>query len=103
LAIFTATKMAGAVAKLEGFGLPISVNSRRHTPKGEQKCTSVLDFRHIKGSLQLGGVQWTSPPSITHSFDSLHIGGNANLLEARETTRKEEARKDAAEWVTRCA
>ena len=47
--------------------------------KGHQKCTSVPDFRPSTCFLQLGRVQWTSPRRFTHSFDSLHLGGNANL------------------------
>lgn len=49
------------------------------TSKGQQKRTSVPDFRCNNGSLQLGGVQRTSPRRFTHSFDSLHLGGDANL------------------------
>lgn len=68
------------------------------TSKGQQKCTSVPDFRRTNGSLLLGGVQWASPRRCTHSFDSLRLGGNANLQKVREITREEEARKDAAEF-----
>ena len=53
--------------------------SMLQTSKGQQKCTSVPDFRRNNGSLQLGGVQWTSPRRFTHSFDSLNFGSNANL------------------------
>ena len=42
--------------------------------KGQQKRTSVPDFRRTHGSLQLGGVQWTSPRRCTHTFDSFHLG-----------------------------
>src|SRR6267143_3049283 len=72
--------------------------SRRRTPKGQQKCTSVPDFRRTNGSLQPGGVQWTSPRRFTHSFDSLHLGGNANLQKTTEILLEEKARKDAAEF-----
>ncbi|PYX56189.1 MAG: hypothetical protein DMG76_15610 [Acidobacteria bacterium] len=49
------------------------------TSRGEQKCASVPDFSRSRCSLQLGGVQWTSPRRFTHRFDSLHLGGDANL------------------------
>lgn len=52
------------------------------------KCTSVPDFRRTRCSLQLGRVKWTSPRYFTHSFDSLHLGSDANLLGPREMNRK---------------
>ena len=45
----------------------------------ELKSTSVPDFRRNGSSLQLRGVKWTSPQHFTHGFDSLHLGGDANL------------------------
>lgn len=33
-------------------------------------------------------VKWTSPRHFTHCFDSLHLGGDANLLGPREMDRK---------------
>lgn len=45
----------------------------------ELKSTSVPDFRSTRRSLQLGRVKWTSPRHFTHCFDSLHLGGDANL------------------------
>ncbi|OLB26970.1 MAG: hypothetical protein AUH13_25435 [Acidobacteria bacterium 13_2_20CM_58_27] len=68
------------------------------TSKGQQKCTSVPDFRRTNGSLQLGGVQWTSPRRFTHSFDSLHLGGDANLQKTTEILLEEKARKDVAKF-----
>ena len=68
------------------------------TSKGQQKRTSVPDFRRSNGSLQLGGVQWTSPLRFTHSFDSLHLGGDANLQKTTEILLEEKARKDVAKF-----
>jgi len=49
------------------------------TSRGQQKCASVRDFSRSRCSLQLGGVQWTSPRRFTYRFDSVHLGGDANL------------------------
>jgi hypothetical protein len=71
---------AGPKKQLEFRIYPVSKGrSGLQTSKGQQKCASVPDFRRNNGSLQLGEVQWTSPRRFTHNFDSLHLGGNANL------------------------
>ena len=66
--------------------------------RAQQKCASVLDFSRSRCSLQLGGVQWTSPQRFTHSFDSLHLARDANLQKATEIPLEEKARKDAAKF-----
>jgi hypothetical protein len=68
------------------------------TSIGQQKCTSVLDFRRNSCSLQLRGVKWTSRRHFTHRFDSLHLGGHAKLQKAREIPLEKKARKDAAKF-----
>jgi hypothetical protein len=43
-------------------------------------------------------VKWTSPRHFTHRFDSLHLGGDANLYKAAEIPLEKKAREDAAKF-----
>ncbi len=73
-------KQGGPKKQVEFRIYPVSKGrSVLQTSKGQQNCASVPDFRRTNASLQLGGVRWTSPRRFTHRFDSLYLGGDANL------------------------
>ena len=65
---------------------------------GQQRCASVPRFSRSRCSLQLGGVQWTSPRRSLGALIRFTLAVTRTCKKFKVLTRVEEARRDVAKF-----